>query len=210
MCPETGDEDLLVGRLIFGYSPGNTRASCDDAALVEAACRGDQGAFGRLYERYAGVVHGLLLSKVPREAADDLVQEVFLMAMRRLSALRDRNSFGAWLSAIARNLANDHYRRRRPLDPLTEDPPEAAGDTRATVNLDAGTAAGILDLIRSLPDAYSETLILRLVEGMTGPEIAARTGLTHGSVRVNLCRGMRMLRDRLADPTINRSDREGR
>ena len=59
------------------------------------------------------------------------------------------------------------------------------------------TAEKILELIRSLPDAYRETLILRLVEGMTGPEIAARTGLTPGSVRVNLYRGMQRLREKM-------------
>jgi len=55
----------------------------------------------------------------------------------------------------------------------------------------------VLDLIRKLPEAYRETLIFRLVEGMTGPEIAAKTGLTPESVRVNLCRGMKMLRELL-------------
>jgi RNA polymerase sigma-70 factor (ECF subfamily) len=55
----------------------------------------------------------------------------------------------------------------------------------------------VLSAIRTLPIAYRETLTLRLVEGMTGPEIAARTGLTEGSVRVNLCRGMSLLRARL-------------
>ena len=209
MPPENGDGDLFVARLISGYPPVNTRASCDDADLVEAAGRGDQGAFGRLYERYAGVVHGLLLAKVPREEADDLVQEVFLTAMRRLSALRDRNSFAAWLSAIARNLANDHYRRLRPTTPLTEDPPQIASGSAASGDPDSCAAARILDLIRSLPQAYSETLILRLVEGMTGPEIATRTGLTHGSVRVNLCRGMRMLRARLTESPANRIERDG-
>jgi len=128
--PEYGDGDLLVARLISGFSPESARSSSDDAGLVEAACRGDQAAFGLLYERYAGLVHGLLLAKVPRVEADDLVQEVFLTAMRRLLALRDRNKFGAWLSAIARNLANDHYRRRRPGDPLIEDPPDAVGICR--------------------------------------------------------------------------------
>ncbi|HEY6660882.1 MAG TPA: sigma factor-like helix-turn-helix DNA-binding protein, partial [Pyrinomonadaceae bacterium] len=58
-------------------------------------------------------------------------------------------------------------------------------------------AAEILELIRSLPEAYRETLVLRLVEGMTGPEIAARTGLTAASVRVNLHRGMKLLREQL-------------
>ena len=53
-----------------------------------------------------------------------------------------------------------------------------------------------LAAIRSLPPTYSETLTLRFVEGMTGPEIAACTGLTEGSVRVNLHRGMKQLRER--------------
>ena len=57
----------------------------------------------------------------------------------------------------------------------------------------------MLKTIRSLPDAYRETLVLRLVEGLTGPEIADRTGLTPASVRVNLHRGMKLLRDRLGD-----------
>jgi len=50
-----------------------------------------------------------------------------------------------------------------------------------------------------LPETYAETLVLRLVEGLTGPQIAACTGMTHGSVRVNLTRGMQMLRERLQE-----------
>jgi len=59
------------------------------------------------------------------------------------------------------------------------------------------TAMEILDLICSLPEAYRETLVLRFVEGMTGPEIASRTGLTAASVRVNLHRGVKMLREKM-------------
>jgi len=70
-------------------------------------------------------------------------------------------------------------------------------------------AAAVLDAVMSLPDAYRETLILRLVEGMTGPEIAARTGMTHGSVRVNLHRGMEQLRAKLSpDPSRNGPEQE--
>ena len=58
-------------------------------------------------------------------------------------------------------------------------------------------AAEIIEIIQSLPDAYRETLVLRLVEGMTGPEIATRTGLTPASVRVNLHRGMKLLKEKL-------------
>jgi RNA polymerase sigma-70 factor, ECF subfamily len=60
-------------------------------------------------------------------------------------------------------------------------------------------ALRLLDIVRTLPEAYRETLVLRLVEGLTGPEIAERTGLTPASVRVNLHRGMKLLRERL-DP----------
>jgi len=65
---------------------------------------------------------------------------------------------------------------------------------------EAGTepeALEVMDTIRAMPDAYRETLILRLVEGLTGPEIAEQTGLTADSVRVNLHRGMKMLREKL-------------
>jgi RNA polymerase sigma-70 factor (ECF subfamily) len=55
----------------------------------------------------------------------------------------------------------------------------------------------VLAIIQRLPESYREPLVLRLVEGMTGPEIAARTGLAPDSVRVNLCRGMKLLRDQL-------------
>lgn len=204
---ENTDGDLVMARQFSRGSPKDIRASSADARLIDAARRGDQSAFGQLYEQYAGTVHGILLANVPRQEADDLVHDVFVIAMRRLSALRDPNSFGAWLSAIARNLANDHFRRLKPTDPLTEDPPESASQSTAGY-LAPGMAEEILAIIRSLPDAYSETLILRLVEGMTGPEIAIRTGLTHGSVRVNLCRGMRMLRDRLEALQANRSERD--
>ncbi len=52
----------------------------DDARLVDHACRGDESAFGLLYDRYARVIHGILLARVPRADVDDLVQEVFLSA----------------------------------------------------------------------------------------------------------------------------------
>jgi RNA polymerase sigma-70 factor (ECF subfamily) len=55
----------------------------------------------------------------------------------------------------------------------------------------------VLAEVRRLPEAYRETLVMRFVEGLTGPEIAELTGLTPGSVRVNLHRGVELLRARL-------------
>lgn len=162
-------------------------------ALVNGARDGDRSAFGRLYERFAPMVHGLLLARVAPQDADDLTQEVFLSALQRLHALRNAEAFGAWIAAIARNAAIDLSRR----SPATIELPEALdAPHRPSVE-----AAEVLTIIRRLPEAYRETLVLRLVEGMTGPEIAARTGLRAGSVRVNLHRGMKLLREKLEGST---------
>jgi RNA polymerase sigma-70 factor (ECF subfamily) len=169
----------------------------DDGALVGSAREGDRAAFGRLYDRYGRMVHGILLCRVPPREVDDLVQEVFLVALRQLHALRDVSRFAAWLAAITRNRANDYYRKFGPEAPLTEPVFEEQTEGPTANPAEAEEAAAILTAVRTLPDAYREPLILRLVEGLTGPEIATRTGLKHGSVRVNLCRGMQMLREKL-------------
>src|SRR5436309_14727940 len=111
----------------------------------------------------------------------------------RLHGLRDVSCFGAWLGTITRNRANDYFRKAIPNEKVTEPVDENHAESRAANSAAEQEAAMVLSVVRGLPDAYREPLILRLVEGMTGPEIAARTGLTHGSVRVNLYRGMQLL-----------------
>jgi RNA polymerase sigma-70 factor (ECF subfamily) len=138
------------------------------------------------------MVHGLVLARVPHRDVDDIVQDVFLAAFERLPSLREPAAFGGWLAAIARNRAVDYHRSSLQIAEATE---VAGPDGREQED-----AAAVLAAIRALPDAYRETLMLRLVEGMTGPEIAARTGLTPGSVRVNLHRGMMKLRAALGGP----------
>jgi RNA polymerase sigma-70 factor, ECF subfamily len=193
-------EDEVVLARIYGRRPVRaepTAGVSEDAMWVGAARDGDRAAFGRLYHRYARMVHGVLLAKVPVGEVDDLVQDVFVTALCRLSMLRETGSFAAWLAAIARNLANDYHRRSVPQHELTDDTCDNYTGCGNTGRDHEGPAALVLEAVRSLPDAYRETLILRLVEGMTGPEIAARTGMTHGSVRVNLHRGMQQLRAKL-------------
>jgi RNA polymerase sigma-70 factor (ECF subfamily) len=148
--------------------------------------------YGRLYSLYAPLVHGVLLARMPRSEVEDMVQETFLHALRKLHTLRDANSFGPWVAMIARNRAMDFHRRLRDTVSVDEFPDDFRGRDPGE-----SRAAEILEIIRTLPDAYRETLVLRLVEGMTGPEIASRTGLTSASVRVNLHRGMKLLREKL-------------
>src|ERR1041385_4770933 len=160
-----------------------------EVMLVKAVLSGDRDGFARLYDLYAPLVHGILLARVPRAEVDDLVQDIFLHAFRKLHTLRDAAAFGPWIAMIARNRAVDFHRRSRETVEINDDlRGSEAHDSRA---------AEILELIRSLPEAYRETLVLRLGGGMRGPGVAKRTGLTAASVRVNLHRGMKLLREKL-------------
>lgn len=162
-----------------------------DAALVRAAKNGDRAAFGMLYERYVRMIHGILLVHVPYADAEDLVQTVFVRAMEQIATLRDEGAFGAWLCSIARHGAASYLRHRRE---TSVDLECVQGGQRPD-----GAAFQVLAVLRQLPEAYRETLSLRLIEGFTGPEIAMRVSLTPESIRVNLCRGMKMLRERLGE-----------
>ena len=182
----------MTGNLLF-FPQSNVAAHERGAEavgeLVVRARGGEQEAFNQLYRKFAPLVHGILLARVRRDEVDDLVQEVFLAAYSNLSGLKNPHSFGAWLGTTARNRATEFYRRER----LTEELTDALPDK----NQARSEAAEILQTIRALPETYRETLILRLVEGLSGKEIAEQTGLTPESVRVNLHRGMKMLREKL-------------
>jgi RNA polymerase sigma-70 factor (ECF subfamily) len=156
---------------------------------IRAVAAGDQDAFARLYDDYVRMVHAILLGRIPPRDVDDLVQDVFLAAYTRIGELREPAAFGGWIAAIARNRATDYMRQARDHVGLPEELP--GGDP-----IDAETLA-VLDIVRKLPEAYRDTLLMRLVEGMSGREIAERSGLTPASVRVNLHRGMKLLRERL-------------
>ncbi len=167
-------------------APTTVRA---EARLVERVCAGDEEAFNEIYKMFAPLVHGIVLARVPRDEAADIVQEVFLAAYKNLHTLRDKNAVGAWLAMIARNRATEFYRQTKPTEELPEEM-RGKDDSKAE-------AHEILTAIRALPETYRETLILRLVEGMSGQEIAERCNLTPESVRVNLHRGMKILRQKL-------------
>lgn len=172
----------------------------DIARWVVEAQSGSSRSFDRLHRRYAALVHGVLLSRYRPAIAEELAQECFLTAFRQLHQLRQPDSFAPWLVAIARRLeparelATADIEMHEGIDP--HDPAVLAD------------AAKVMTIIRALPEAYRETLVLRLVEGMSGPEIAATTGLHPDSVRVNLHRGMQKLRAALG-LSVDSAERKG-
>ncbi|MBL8898328.1 MAG: sigma-70 family RNA polymerase sigma factor [Planctomycetes bacterium] len=184
--------------------PGTKSASVEaegpsDAELLHAARRGDACAFAALYGRHAPLVHALALGSVDRHAAEDVVQEVFVQAWRKLGELREAERFRAWIAAIARHRArsvrrSDERRGRRLAREIAVD--GLAAGRGAEHGLARLEQEELLAELRALPEAYRETIALRYVEGLSTEEIAAVTELTPGSVRVNLCRGLKLLRER--------------
>lgn len=191
----------FIGKLKQQVTKVVTPAEIDEnLSMVNAARSGDRVAFGKLYNLYAPMVHAVILARVPRIEVDDLVQDVFLIALNRINTLRDPQAFGGWLCMVARNRALDFLRSFHTQTELTD---EILGYKQPETE-----SLAILNIIRNLPEAYRETLIMRLVEGMTGPEISERTGMTPDSVRVNLYRGMKMLREKLGSEVSNESEQE--
>lgn len=166
----------------------------DGEALLRRIRQGDPEAFPELYRRFVATVHGIVLATIGPVDAEDVTQEVFVKIHSGLHTVRTGATLPGWICAVARHAATDCLRRGRrqprPLrlvEELSEDRP----------SVDSELPERVLAIIQSLPESYRETLVLRLIEGQSGPEIAAHTGMTHGSVRVNLTRGMAMLRERL-------------
>lgn len=190
-----GAGQLRLGRSATDDRAPTSRSTCP-VALVGKASKGNRRAFDSLWERYAPTVQGILLTMVAEHEAEDLTQDVAVSAFRSLPSLKKAESFPAWLCAIARNLGRDALASRRRVVSRSGHDTEVEL-LEAPAEGDPGAADEILAQIRALPECYREPLMLRLLLEMSGPEIAERTGMTDGSVRVNLCRGMKLLRQRL-------------
>jgi RNA polymerase sigma-70 factor (ECF subfamily) len=176
----------------------------DIARQVRDARRGLEAAFAWLYRTFAPLVHAVHLGTTSRARAEELTQETFVIAFGRLEQLREPARFGPWIAMIARRYRRTPLVETLDLAEADDSPWPGAGPESIA---EAGQA---LRAIRNLPEAYRETLILRLVEGLSGPEIAELTGLTPESVRVNLHRGMTRLRRALGITAQQEEKGDGR
>ncbi len=152
-------------------------------------------AAASLWEACSGKVRGYLRHHL-RSAADvdDVLQDVFVRVHRHADDLGGKAHVAGWLFAVARSALVDFHRRHRRTLP---GPVADEGDVEAELAEHAGIAAGLRELVASLPDGYARAVTLVDLEGLSLKDAADRLGLSLSGAKSRVQRGRRMVRDAL-------------
>jgi RNA polymerase sigma-70 factor (ECF subfamily) len=187
----------------------------DESTIIRRCLRGDVEAYGRLVDRYsARIINVALMMVGDRHEAEDIAQDAFIRAFKGLPGFKGRARFSSWLHQIALNLCRDHLKKRaraggtvpmaeETLDGMHDGDPDGKPDTI----LDAELSETMRHEIAQLPYLYREAFVLRHLQGMDYPEVAAITRATADTVRVRAYRARELLRGRLA-PAVDTYWRE--
>ncbi len=180
-----------------------------DAELIKAFKEGDSGALDELIGRHKNRLYAYLLRLVrDRDAADDLLQEVFIKVIKKLGSYGERDKFSAWLFTVAHHAVMDHFRsdrrrREESLDAAGEDSAPLV-DTLASpepgpdkILEEAERAAGLQAAFDRLSADQRELFIMRHYSGLSFKEIADILGLPIGTVLARMSRAMAKLRQEM-------------
>jgi RNA polymerase sigma factor (sigma-70 family) len=180
-------------------------AASSDHKLVAAVRRGDDRAFEALYASYHRRIHAYVLGMVKdHQRAEDVTQEVFVSALRRMRATERPIAFKPWIYEIAKNACIDQFRRSRRAEEVSYDAEEglAPSDYGRLVSHEPVPDAALVakqqldDLCGAfggLSDAHHEILVLRELEGLSYREIGERMGMSRPAVESTLFRARRRL-----------------
>jgi RNA polymerase sigma factor (sigma-70 family) len=178
--------------------------ACSEQELLEAARGGDDRAFEELYSRYRERISAFILGRVHDHGrAEDIAQEVFMSALRRLRVSEHAIAFKPWIYEIAKNACIDEFRRSQRAREVSLDADEEfAGGQRALHSISPTPPAAMeskqrFDDLRSalggLSDNHHQLLVMREFEGLSYDEIGARTGMSRQMVESALFRARRKL-----------------
>jgi RNA polymerase sigma-70 factor, ECF subfamily len=167
-------------------------------ALVKAAQSGDMGAFGDLFDRYYDVVFRYVLFRMgDRTLAEDITQETFVRALRRITSVSYQGrDIGAWFVTIARNLIFDHvkssrYRLESSTSDIVELSPSTGGPEQQV--LEGATNDELLRCVRKLNADQQECIQLRFLQGLSVAETARIMDRNEGAVKALQHRAVRRL-----------------
>ncbi len=166
-----------------------------EGELVRQALAGDLAAFEELYRRHKDKIFGLCLRMVSQRAwAEDLTQEAFVRAWKKLASFQGRSAFGTWLHRLTVNVVLAELRSSKRRQERLEAVPVDSGPTPSS---HPGTGVDLERAIASLPPQARMIFVLYDVEGYRHREIAALTGLSEGTSKAHLHRARRLLREAL-------------
>ena len=156
--------------------------------------------------------HNGLLSFIRRHVSDlhvaeDILQDVFLKAHRHLSRLKNAGRMQSWLYQITRNAVIDHYRTHRLTESLPDDLAQEQWDEDGEWWRDWGKC--VVPMMKHLPDAYREALLLSEINGLPLKEVAAQLGLSLPGAKSRVQRGRVKLKQLYLDCCEIEFDRRG-
>jgi RNA polymerase sigma-70 factor (ECF subfamily) len=181
-----------------------------DAALLDAARRGDRAAFEELVRRTYTETYTLAVRLTGNdEDARDVVQEAYLRAWRGLGKFRGDAQFSTWLYRITANTAYSHVSRRRrhravPLSDLGTEIADDAASPEATAE-SAALSTRLSEAVGKLPPKLRAVMVLKDVYGMPHEEIAEQLGISETAAKVRLHRARKQLRDHLYEERAGRA-----
>ena len=168
-----------------------------DAELIAAWRAGDEAAAALLVKRHAQAVARYLGAAGAGDDVEDLVQETFFRAFRRIDGYRGGASFRTWVIAIGSNALKDSRRRlrRRPVVALeTEEIPDARSDPHADL-LGRDLERRVQACVQQLPRMQRDVFLLRAQQGMDYDDIAVALTTTVGAARVHYHHALRKLKE---------------
>jgi len=179
----------------------------DEGILIKKARKGDEGAFGTLYDTHMSAIYRFVFVKVGNKAdAEDITHQVFLRAWQNMPRYREQGfPFSSWLYRIARNAVVDFYRTSKhhtDIDTIPEDlhseTPSFGDSIDTSIQVDAVRAA----LARLDPDQES-VLVMKFINDFSNKEIAQSLGKSEGAIRVIQHRALKQLQAHFASSEEN-------
>jgi len=179
--------------------------SHSDLVLAERCRAHEPGAFEEVYRLHAPRLFGLACRMVGRTEAEDLLQEIFLTAHRKLGSYKGDAALGTWLFRLGTNLCLDHLRSRQSkfahlTDALDDEPVSMGGAGSVLASVDR------MDLERALstlPAGCRSVFVLHDVEGLEHKEIGTLMGISDGTSKSQLHKARLRLRAQLARTTMD-------
>jgi RNA polymerase sigma-70 factor, ECF subfamily len=174
----------------------------DISLLVSLAGRGDRSAFEAIYKLHVNRIYALALRMSSDvDLAASLTQDAFVKAWQNLGSFRGDAQFSTWLHRLAVNVILDHQRRQKRRDGYeiaTGDLQEEGQFTASTAPVATGDKVDLEKAISGLPTGARSIFVLHDIEGYKMREIAEATGSALGTIKAQLHRARRLLREALS------------